>query len=248
MFDLEGKIAVITGASSGIGAALSKGLSRAGARVTLTARRKEKLEAVAAACPGEHLSVTADVTDPQGRRDILERTLERWGRLDILVNNAGLGAYGPFMDTSEEQWRRLFEINFFAPVLLTRGALKIMQAQGEGLIINLASIGGLLAHSDKVSAYVASKHALLGFSRGLVRDLAGTGIRVLAICPHLTATEFFNASSGAREMAPAIEKYQSFMDTPEEVARGILDQLDSDRLVIFPTDKPARVYEKGRDI
>ena len=168
--------------------------------------------------------------------------------MDILVNNAGRGAYGPFGDTSEEQWRRLFEVNFFAPVLLTREVLKIMQAQGEGLIINLASIGGLLAHSDKVSAYVASKHALLGFSRGLARDLAGTGIRLLAICPHLTATEFFSVSSGTKEMAPAIQKYQSVMDTPEEVARGILDQLDSDHLVIFPTDKPARVYEKQRDI
>lgn len=248
MVDLEGKVVIITGASSGIGAALSRGFSKAGARVTLAARRKEKLEATAAECPGDHLSVSADVTDPQGRRDILEKTLERWGRLDILVNNAGIGAYGHFLDTTDEQWRGLFEINLFAPVLLTREALKIMQAQGAGLIINLASIGGLLAHSDKVSAYVASKHALLGFSRGLAKDLANTGIRVLAACPHLTATEFFSASSGAEELAPAIQKYQSFMDTPEDVARGILDQLDSDRLVIFPTNKPASVYEKQRDI
>lgn len=239
---------IITGASSGIGAALSRGFSKAGARVTLAARRKDKLEATAAECPGDHLSVTADVTDPQGRRDILEKTLERWGRLDILVNNAGIGAYGHFLDTTDEQWRELFEINLFAPVLLTREALKIMQAQGAGLIINLASIGGLLAHSNKVSAYVASKHALLGFSRGLAKDMANTGIRVLAACPHLTATEFFTASSGAEELAPAIQKYQSFMDTPEDVARGILDQLDSDRLVIFPTNKPASVYEKQRDI
>jgi short-subunit dehydrogenase len=168
--------------------------------------------------------------------------------LDILVNNAGLGAYGPFLDTTEEPWRRLFEINFFAPVLLTRGALKIMENQGEGLIINLASIGGLLAHSDKVTAYVASKHALLGFSRGLAKDLAGTDIRVLAVCPHLTATDFFSASSGAAELASEVQKYQRFMDTPEEVARGILEQLDSNRLVVFPTDKPARAYEKQRDI
>lgn len=248
MVDLEGKVVIITGASSGIGAALSRGFSKAGARVTLAARRKDKLEATAAECPGDHLSVTADVTDPQGRRDILEKTLERWGRLDILVNNAGIGAYGHFLDTTDEQWRELFEINLFAPVLLTREALKIMQAQGAGLIINLASIGGLLAHSNKVSAYVASKHALLGFSRGLAKDMANTGIRVLAACPHLTATEFFTASSGAEELAPAIQKYQSFMDTPEDVARGILDQLDSDRLVIFPTNKPASVYEKQRDI
>ncbi len=142
MVDLEGKVVIVTGASSGIGAALSRGFSKAGARVTLAARRREKLEATAAECPGDYLAVTADVTNPQGRRDILEKTLERWGRLDILVNNAGIGAYGDFLDTTEEQWRSLFEINLFAPVLLTREALKIMQTQGEGLIINLASIGG----------------------------------------------------------------------------------------------------------
>lgn len=78
MVDLEGKVAIVTGASSGIGGALAQGFSRGGARVTLAARRNEKLEAVAAECPGEHLSVTADVTGPQGRRDILEKTLERW--------------------------------------------------------------------------------------------------------------------------------------------------------------------------
>ncbi|MBI5584863.1 MAG: SDR family oxidoreductase [Deltaproteobacteria bacterium] len=248
MFDLEGKIVIITGASSGIGAALAQGFSRAGARVVLAARRKQKLEMVAAECPGDHLSVEADVTDPQGRRDILQKTLERWGRLDILVNNAGIGAYGHFLDTTEAEWRRLFEINLFAPVLLTGEALKIMLNQGAGLIINLASLGGLLAHADKVAAYVASKHALLGFSRGLARDLAGTGIRVLAVCPHLTATEFFSASGGAEELAPEVKKYQGFMDSPEEVARGILDQLDASRLVVFPTDKPARAYAKQKDL
>lgn len=248
MVDLEGKVAIVTGASSGIGTALSSGFSHAGARVTLVARRKEKLVAAAAKCPSEHLLVTADVTDPQARRDILEKTLERWERVDILVNNAGIGAYGHFLDTTEAQWRDLFEVNLFAPVLLTREVLKIMRAQGEGLIINLASIGGLLAHSEKVCAYVASKHALLGFSRGLAKDLADTSIRVLAVCPHLTATEFFTASLGAEEMAPEIQKYQDFMDAPEAVARGILEQLDSRSLVLFPTNKPARVYEKQRDI
>jgi short-subunit dehydrogenase len=248
MAELEGKIAIITGASSGIGAALSKAFSRAGALVTLAARRKDKLEEVAAECPGEHLLVVADVTDPGGRREILEKTMGRWGRVDVLVNNAGAGAYGHFLEATEEQWRNLFEINLFAPVLLTRETVKIMAAQKTGLIINLASIGGLLAHSDKVAAYVASKHALLGFSRALARDLAGTGIRVLAACPHLTATEFFISSKGAAGMEPLIEKYRNFMDSPEEVARGIIDRLDSERLVVFPTDKPARFYEKHRDI
>jgi short-subunit dehydrogenase len=112
----------------------------------------------------------------------------------------------------------------------------------------MTSIGGLIAHSDKVTPYVASKHALVGFSRGLARDLAGTGIRVLAVCPHLTETEFFTVSPDAEKMAPVVEKYRGFMDSPEEVAKGILDQLDSKQLVVFPTTNPARAYEKQKDV
>lgn len=95
---------------------------------------------------------------------------------------------------------------------------------------------------------MASKHALVGFSRGLAKDLAGTGIRVLAICPHITSTDFFGVSVGADDMAPEIEKYRSVMDTADDVAAGIIAQLDSERLVVFPTKKTARVYEKRRDI
>ncbi|MDO9228030.1 MAG: SDR family oxidoreductase [Syntrophales bacterium] len=246
--NLQGKIVVITGASSGIGAALAKAFSKVGARVALAARREDRLKQIAADCPSENLIVAADVTDPNGRRSIIERTLDRWRRLDILVNNAGAGLYGKFSDTTEEEWRRLFEINFFSAVLLTKDALGIMLPQRQGIIINIASIGGLIAHSTKVTPYVASKHALVGFSRGLAKDLAGTGIRVLAICPHITSTDFFGVSVGADDMAPEIEKYRSVMDTADEVAAGIIAQLDSERLVVFPTKKPARVYEKQRDI
>jgi short-subunit dehydrogenase len=121
-----------------------------------------------------------------------------------------------------------------------------MLAQGEGLVLNLASIGGLIAHAENVTPYVASKHAVVGLSRGLARDLAGTGVRVLARppAPHRHRVPF----SRAEEMAPTVEKFKSFMDSPEDVAQGILNQLDSDRLVVFPTAKPAKVFEKQRDI
>jgi short-subunit dehydrogenase len=168
--------------------------------------------------------------------------------MDILVNNAGLGMYGDFRATTESDWRRIFEVNLFSLVFMTQAVLPILQSQGEGILVNMASIGGLMAHAEKVTPYVASKHAVVGFSRGLARDLAGTGIRVLAVCPHLTDTEFFRTSPGAREMVPVIEKFKTFLDSPEEVARGILNQLDSKRLVIFPTGKPARAYEKARDL
>ncbi len=248
MPDFSGKIIVVTGAGSGIGEALTKGLSQAGAKVTLAARRRDRLETVAAGCLNETLIVPADLTAAQGRQLIIDKTMDRWGRLDILINNAGLGAYGHFLESSEKEWRDLFEINLFAPVLLTQAVLPVMQAQGSGTIVNVASIGGLMAHSDQVTAYVSSKHALVGFSRGLARDLTGTGIRVLAVCPHLTDTEFFDISPGAEKMGPVVEKYRSFMDRPEDVARGIIDQLESDRLVVFPTDKPEKAYRKQRDI
>jgi uncharacterized protein len=248
MIDLDGKVVIVTGASSGIGAALAQAFSEKGALLTLTARRRDRLEGVAGKCTSGALVIGADLTREADRLEVVRRTLEQWNRIDILVNNAGSGGYGPFLAATEEDWRRIFEINLFTPVFMTRAVLPPMISRGTGTVVNIASIAGLLAHSDNVAPYVASKHAVIGFSRALSRDLAGTGIRILAVCPHLTDTEFFSVSPGAREMAPVVEKFRSFMDTPEEVARGILTQLDSKRLVVFPTEKPARAYEKQREI
>lgn len=248
MINLANQVVIVTGASSGIGAALAQAFSQKGAYVVLVARRLQRLNQVSGECSGDVLVVKADLTKDSDRKSIVKQTVERWGRIDILVNNAGMGMYGHFMTTTEADWRQLFEINLFSHVFLTHSVLPTMQARGKGLVINLASIGGLMAHSDKVTPYLASKHALVGFSRGLARDLVGTGIRVLAICPHMTKTEFFKVSSGAREMAPVVQRYIDFMDTPEDVAWGILKQLNSNRIVIFPTPKPAKAYEKHRDV
>lgn len=245
---LNENVVIVTGASSGIGAALSRLFAGAGARVTLAARRADRLAAVARRCTGEVETVAADLTVAADRKTVVRRTLDRWGRVDILVNNAGLGAYGPFLDTPETEWRRLFEINLFAPVFMAREVVPVMARQRSGLIVNMASIGGLLAHSDKVVHYVASKHALVGFSRALARDLDGTGVRVMAVCPHLTDTEFFSVSTGAEAMAPVIERLKPHLDSPEDVARGVLENLDAGRVIVFPTERPARAYAKGRDI
>ena len=246
MNDLKERVVIITGAGSGIGAALAKGFSRAGARVTLAGRRKENLEATAAECAEEHLCLKADITEPQGRRDILEKTLERWGRIDILVNNAGIGAYGPFLDTTEEEWRRLFEINLFAPVFLTREVLRSCRPGGKGSSSIWHPSGDCWPMRTRWPLTWPANTPCSVFPAGW----PGTWpVRVSASSrPHLTDTEFFSASGGAREMAPEVKKYQRFMDTPEAVAQGILEHLDSERLVVFPTDKPARAYEKQRDI
>ena len=238
--DLKNSVVIVTGGSSGIGAALAKAFSQRGGMVTIVARRIDRLKEVADACPGETHIVRADLTNKQDRENIIHQTLDRWGRIDVLVNNAGLGSYGDFTASTEADWRDLFEINLFSAVFLTRAVIPFMLNQGRGVIVNVASIGGLVAHSDRVTPYVSSKHAVIGFSRGLAKDMAGKGIRVLAVCPHLTATEFFSVSAGGEEMAPVAEKYRDFMDTPEAVAEGIIQNLDSDRLIVFPTSKPAK--------
>ncbi len=243
-----GKVFLITGASAGIGAALARLLSRQDARLVLAARRRELLQEVANDCPGETLVATADVTSPADRSRLVNAAVERWGRVDALVNNAGLGAYGPFLETGEAEWRRLFEVNLFAPMMLTRLVLPGMKTRGEGLILNVASIGGLVAHSDQVTAYVASKHALVGFSRGLARDLAGSGVRVKVACPHLTDTDFFASSAGAERMAPLMGGLRDFMDDPDTVAQGIVAGLTDDDLIVFPTPKPAKAWAKLRDV
>lgn len=248
MTQLDHKVAVITGASSGIGAALAHEFSRAGAHVVLFARRRPQLEQVAAACPGESLVIAGDVTEEASRQELLAAATERWGRVDLLVNNAGLGAYGDLLDFSQEDWRRLMEINLFAAVFLSQAALPAMLARGSGMILNIASIGGLMAHADKVTPYVTSKHALVGFTRGLAKDLQGSGVAIKAACPHLTATEFFDHSQGAAELAPVAHKFREHMDSAAEVARGILAGLSGEATVFFPTEAPARAYAKGREL
>lgn len=248
MPELEDKVVIITGASSGIGAALVEVFSAEKAKVALVARRTDRLTAFASSCRTETMVISADVTNSEDRMNIVELVTTKWGRIDILVNNAGIGSYGDFESTSETLWRDMLELNLLAPMFLTKAVLPTMRQQSSGLILNVASIGALMAHSEKVTPYVASKHGLLGFSRALARDLEGTGITVLAACPHLTDTAFFKTAEGASEMAPVVEQFRDFMDSPEDVAAGIVRQLDSERLVIFPTEKPARAYEKYRDI
>ena len=130
-------------------------------------------EEVSGPCRGQTLVVSADVTLAEDRRRLVDRTMDEWGRVDFLFNNAGLGFYGDFSESSEDQWRRLFELNLFAPVELVRLVLPIMKKQDSGTIIIVGSIAGLMAHSDKVTPYVSSKHALVGFTRGLAKDLSG---------------------------------------------------------------------------
>jgi short-subunit dehydrogenase len=241
MVGLNGKVVIVTGASSGIGASLAREFSRAGASVALAARRADRLRETARSCPHETLLVPADLLRPRDRETLVRETQTRFGRIDILVNNAGMGMYGSFLQTPETAWRQVFDTNLFSMVFLTQAVLPVMQAQGGGLILNLASIGGLIAHARKVTAYVASKHAVIGFSRGLARDLAGTGIRVLAACPHLTDTEFFGGSAEdlmrARELNPIPILRKDFIIDEYQVIEAKAMGADAILLIAAALDK-----------
>lgn len=192
--DLRGWRVLLTGASSGIGAALALRLAGQGARLVLASRGRERLEDLAARIRergGEAVPVPADVTDPAQRARLVEATVAALGGLDVLVNNAGVGAMGWFAGASEGRLRRIFEVNFFAAVELTRLALPHLRRGRHPLLVNVSSVVGRRGIPGG-SEYSASKFALTGWSESLRPELAREGIRVLVVTPGTIDTEFKN--------------------------------------------------------
>jgi len=189
-FRLDGRVAVVTGASSGFGARFAAVLSAAGARVVLAARRGDRIAALAAELDGA-VAVACDVTVPADNQRLVATALETCGRLDILVNNAG-ASDGPMRAEEEslELFNRIVAINQTAVFDLCRLAAPHMIARHRGCIINIASVHGLCAAApNRQAAYVASKTALVGLTRELAVQWARSGIRVNAIAPAYFATE-----------------------------------------------------------
>ncbi len=243
----DGQVVMITGASSGIGAALAEVWADRGARVVLAARRADRLAEVARACAGDPMTVTCDVTEARDRTRLVDVTLSRYGRIDVLVNNAGIGLYAPFERTQEVDLRAVFEVDFFAAFLLSQVVVPTMRAAGRGAIVNVASTGGLVAHTAGVAAYLAAKHALVGMSRGLCRDLDGTNITVQVVCPHLTDTDFFGAGIGAEEMRPVAEALRGKMDSSRDVALGTVRQIGAGPFLVFPTPRAEAAFSRFRE-
>ena len=192
---IGGSRALVTGASSGIGREICLELARQRARLVVTARRADRLASLIADIEKlgvEAHAVAGDVTDSALRGRLLETARERLGGLDLLVNNAGIGAIGPFAEATPERLRQIMEVNFFAPVELTRLALPLLETGTRPMIVNVSSV---LGHRGipKKSEYCASKFALHGLSDSLRCELAPRGIDVLLVSPSTTATEFFDS-------------------------------------------------------
>jgi NAD(P)-dependent dehydrogenase (short-subunit alcohol dehydrogenase family) len=177
---LSGKHAVVTGAGGGIGAATAEELARLGARVTLVGRRRDKLEAERAKLGGEHAILALDLT----RVDDVTAAFARLGPIDILVNNAGAAETAPFGKSDLALLERMLAANLGTAWVATQAALKA----GATRIVNVASVAGVTG-AAYVTAYCAAKHALVGFTRALARELAAKGVTVNAVCPSYTDTD-----------------------------------------------------------
>lgn len=186
----SGKVFWITGASSGIGAALAKEVARRGARVVVSGRRVELLERLRAECPEPsrvHL-LPADLSRGSDLQRLARRAEQFEGRLDVLVNNAGVSQRGRALGTLLEDVRTLMEVNFLAPITLTNAVLPAMLRRGDGRIVVLSSVAGYVGTPLR-SSYAASKHAVRGYFDSLRAELAGGGVGVTIVCPGYVRTE-----------------------------------------------------------
>lgn len=220
MSELEGKVAVVTGASSGIGRATAELLVERGARVVVFARRSDVLTSLAARFDGRMHVVAGDVASEADVDRLFDETEARFGACDILVNSAGAIDPAPLLETTPERWRRMFAVNADAVYLACRRALRTMLARKRGAIVSVASISGIPGPEKFPgwASYCASKAAVISFTEALAVDLKDTGVRINAVSPGSVDTPMWAEASGG---APAAM-------TPRDVAETILF-LASDR-------------------
>lgn len=185
----------MTGASSGIGEAVARRLASEGWKVCVVARRMEVLQELADSLGENVLPVRADISVAEDRESLFARVIDHWSRIDLLVNNAGFGRYELVADAEVADIRLLFETNVVGLMHLSKLAAQTMTAQGSGHIVNIASTAGHVA-APPLTLYASSKHAVVGFSRGLHRELRRSGVHVSVVSPGPARTPFGTVASG----------------------------------------------------
>jgi NAD(P)-dependent dehydrogenase (short-subunit alcohol dehydrogenase family) len=209
MFDLSGKVAIVSGASRGIGEQIARTYAAAGARVVISSRRSENIEPVAESInseyPGMALAVVAHAGEEENGRALVERAVETFGRVDIAVNNAGTNPhFGPLLSSEESQWDKIFEVNVKGSFWLCKAAALQMREQGEGgKIINMSSVAGIKP-GYFMGIYSISKAALIMMTKSLAVELAPDNIQVNAIAPGFFRTRFSAAVWGNEQLYQAV--------------------------------------------
>lgn len=240
------KVAIVTGASSGIGAATAIALAAEGAKVALVARRADRLEALVQQIKdsgGTAIAITADITDDAQAHDILYKTQAEWQQVDILVNNAGVMLLGAIDGADTEDWRRMFNINVLGLMYATHAALPLMKQRQQGHIINISSVAGRVANAG-TGVYNATKWAVGAFSESLRKEVYKDNIRVTIIEPGLVATELAQHITNPEAKARTVEFYGSVKTLEsEDIAAAIVyavtqpSHVNVNEILIRPTEQ-----------
>ncbi len=246
-------MAIVTGASSGIGAATAIALGSAGYRVALTARRADRLEAIATQLEGHAsgstpgtlaLVIPADITDREAVEGVAKACLSRWGRIDLLVNNAGVMPLSPIEKVRVDDWLRTVDVNVNGVLLAIGAVLPILLRQGSGHIVNISSLAGRRPFPNG-AVYSATKFAVRALSQGLRAELsASTGIRVTDVGPGVVDTELIDGTEdkGARDLFESFWKDRSPLDA-KDVAQAVLyavqtpPHVNVNEILVRPTDQ-----------
>lgn len=244
MGNVSGKVVVITGASSGLGAATARHLASLGATVVLAARRKERLELLASECiaaGGKALALWVDVTRYDDVSTLVSTAIKQFGRIDVLINNAGLMAIAPMNMTKVDEWERMIDVNVKGVLYGIAAALPVFEKQRAGHFINIASVAGIKLFSPGGAVYSGTKFAVRAISEGL-RQEVGAHIRTTTICPGAVDSELKFGSSDAQSNQFVQTFYQQAIPA-DSVARAIayaIEQpadVDINEIVLRPTQE-----------
>jgi 3-oxoacyl-[acyl-carrier protein] reductase len=221
MFRLDGKAALVTGASGGIGAAIARALHAQGAQVALSGTRREALEALAAEL-GERAGIfPADLSEPAAAAALVAAAEAAFGKVDILVNNAGLTKDGLALRMSDADWAKVLDVDLAAPFRLSRAALKYMLRRKAGRIINIGSVVGSTGNAGQAN-YAAAKAGLAGLTKALAQEVASRGITVNLIAPGFIATAMTEALSEEQRTALAAKIPLGRLGMPADVAAAVV--------------------------
>jgi NADP-dependent 3-hydroxy acid dehydrogenase YdfG len=244
---LDSKVAIVTGASSGIGEATVRALAAEGAAVVVGARRKERLDELVERVSqdgGNAIAVECDVTDEKQAHNLVQRAVEEFGRIDILVNNAGVMLLSTVSKSLSDQWRQMFEVNVMGLLYATDAAIGHMKEQGSGHLVNISSLAGRKVTRDSSGVYAGTKHAVNAISEGLRQELLEDNIRVTIVGPGAVETELPHhiTDEEAREGLSGLMSLERLQ--AEDIADAIVyavtqpERVSVNEILIRPTQQP----------